>query len=52
MDGALQNHIVTEVEPVFLHPLVDKLTGFGQVPALNMMQHVFSSYGAIKKIDL
>ena len=40
------------VEPVFLSQLVDQITGFGQVSALTMIQYLFSSYGAIKKIDL
>ena len=31
---------------------MDQLTGFGQVSALTMMQHLFSRYGAINKIDL
>ena len=51
MDGALKNQIVTEVEPVFLSPLVYQLTGFGQVSAITMLQHLFSSYGAINGID-
>ena len=41
MDGAFKKKIVTEVEPVFLSPLVDQLTGFGQVSALTMLQHLF-----------
>ena len=45
MDGALKKNIDTAVEPVVLYPLVDKLTGFGQVSALTMIQHMFSSYG-------
>ena len=52
MDEALKKNIVIAVEPVFLSPLVDQLTGFGQVSALTMMQHLFSSYGAIDEIDL
>ena len=52
MDGALKNLIVSAVEPVFLYPLVDQLTGFGQVYALTMIQYLFSSYRAIDKINL
>ena len=44
--------IVTEVEPVLISPLVDHLIGFGQVTALTMLQHMFSSYRAIDRIDL
>ena len=52
VDGALKNQIVTAVEPLFLYLLVDLLTGFGQVSALTMLQHLFSRYRAINKIDL
>ena len=52
VDGALKKQIVTPVEPLFLSPLVDQITGFGQVSALTMLQYIFSSYGAIDKIDL
>ena len=31
---------------------MDQLTGFGQVSALAMLQHIFTSYGAIDKMDL
>ena len=52
VDGALKKQIVMLVKPVFLSPLVDQLTGFGQVSTLTMRQHLFSRYRAIKKIDL
>ena len=52
MDGAFKKQIVTAVEPVFLSSLVEQLTGFGQVSALTMIQHLFSSYVVIYKIDL
>ena len=52
MDGALKTHIVTAVEPVFLSQMVDQLTGFGQVSALTMLQHLFSIYRVIDEIDL
>ena len=52
VNGALKKQIVTAVEPVFLCPLVDQLTFFGQFSALTMMQHIFSSYGEIDIIDL
>ena len=31
---------------------MDQLTVFGQVTALNILQHIFRSYGAIEKINL
>ena len=52
MEGALKKKIATTVEPVFLSPLVDQITGFGQVSALTMLQYLLSSYGDIDKIDL
>ena len=52
VDRAFKNQIVTAVEPVLLFPLVDQLTGFGQVSALTMIQHLFSSYGEIDEINL
>ena len=52
MDLALKMHIVTAVEPVFLSPLVYQLTGFGQVSALTILWHLFSSYRAIDELDL
>ena len=52
MDGSLKRQIVTAVEPVFLSPLVDQITGFVQVYALTTMKHMFPRYGAIEKIDL
>ena len=52
MDGYQQNQIATEVQPVVLYPLVDQLTGFGWVSILDMMQHLFNSYGAIDETDL
>ena len=52
VDGALKKQIVTAVEPVFLFSMVDQLTGFGQVSALTILQHLFVSYGAIAEFDL
>ena len=48
----MKKQIVTAVEPVFLYPLVDQLTGLGQVSALTMLHHLFSRYRAINKINL
>ena len=49
IDRSLTKQIITAVEPVFLYPLVDQLTGFGQVSALTMIQNLFLSYGTIGK---
>ena len=35
-----------------MYPLMDQLAGFGKVTALHILQHMFSSYGEIEKIDL
>ena len=51
MDGALKKNIVMAVEPVFMYSLVNHLTGFVQVFAITMIQHLFSSYEVIDKID-
>ena len=42
VDGALKMKIVTEVQPVFLSSLVDQLTSFGQVTALQMLHNLFN----------
>ena len=40
------------MQPVFLSPLVEMLTGSGQVSALAILQHIINSYGAIDEISL
>ena len=40
------------MEPFFLSPMVDQLTRFVYVSALTIIQHLFSSYRVIDKIDL
>ena len=50
MDGSLKKKIITAVQPVSLYPLVDQLTNFGQVNALQIIHHIFNSYGTIDKI--
>ena len=54
IENAQEQALVTEnlLKKVFLSPLVEQLTGFGQVYALTMPQHMFPSYGAINGIDL
>ena len=52
VEKALKKFTLEAVEPVFLSPLVDQLTGFGQVSALTILQHLFFRYGAINEIDL
>ena len=52
LDVALKNQIIMTLEPVFLSPLVDQLTWSWKVSAINILQHLFSSYGTIDEIDL
>ena len=52
MERSLKNQIVTAVQPVFLYPLLELLTVFGQVSVLNMLQQLFTPYKEIDKIDL
>ena len=52
MIGALKNQIITAVHPLFLYPLVNRLTGFGHVSALQIIQHLFISYRVIDQIEL
>ena len=47
-----KNHIVPALQSVSLYPLVNQLTGFGQVTAIQMIQHLFNSYEAIDEINL
>ena len=35
-----------------MSPMVNQITGSGQVSALTMLQHLFSSYGEIDDINL
>ena len=52
MDEANKKYIFMEVEPFILYPLVEKLTVFGQVSSLVMLQNIFTSYRAIDEIYL
>ena len=52
VDGAIKNKCFVVVYPVFLYPLMDQLTGFGQVAELYMLQHMFNYYGLIDEIAL
>ena len=52
IDGDFKNQIITAKEPIFLSPLVDQLTGFGQVSALTVLQHLLSRYWTIDEINI
>ena len=49
LDGAIKKEIFMAVQQVFLSPIMYQLTGFGEVTALDILQHLFRSYGAIEK---
>ena len=40
------------MQPVLLSPLLEQLTGFGQVSDIAMLQNIFTSCGAIDKINI
>ena len=52
VEESVKNHTVMAVEPAFLSPLVDQMTGFGQVSTLTMIKHLFTRYREIEKINL
>ena len=52
VDGALKNQLITAVESVLLSPMVDKLTGFGQVSHLPCCRIYFPATGKSKKSTL
>ena len=47
-----KEQIFAAVQPVFLYPFVEQLTGFEQVSVLTMLYSLFASYGAIDEINL
>ena len=52
VEGALKNQIVTALEPVFLSPLVDQLTGFFTGVRANHDAAYICQLQAIDEIDL
>ena len=52
VEESVKNHIVMAAEPVFLSPLVDQMTGFGQVSTLTMIKHIFKIYREIEQINI
>ena len=51
VDGELIKQIVMAVKLVYLYPMVDQLTGFGQVTELQTIHNLFNSYREIDEID-
>eukprot|EP00978_Attheya_sp_CCMP212_P015104 scaffold38834_cov33-Attheya_sp.AAC.5 len=51
-DKALKKQIESAVERDFLAELHDQLTGFSQVTAFDLMEHLYDNYGLIDDVDL
>ena len=47
IDGAIKKLIGTVVQQFFLLLIMDNMTGFRQVTAIEVMQNLFRSYGSI-----
>ena len=50
--GFLKKQIIHAVEPVFMSLIKDHLPGFVQITALEMMNHLYSTFGDINDIEL
>eukprot|EP00978_Attheya_sp_CCMP212_P044101 scaffold300497_cov27-Attheya_sp.AAC.2 len=51
-DKALKKQIEATVEAAFISTLRHELTGFNQVTALQMITHLYATYGDIDKVDI
>jgi hypothetical protein len=51
-DKALKKQIESAVERPYLAELRDQLTGFSQVTAFALMEHLYDNYGLIDDVDL
>jgi hypothetical protein len=49
---ALQKHIITVFEPMYLDVLNDDMVGFANISARAMINHLFITYGNITTVDL
>eukprot|EP00978_Attheya_sp_CCMP212_P022416 scaffold66914_cov33-Attheya_sp.AAC.3 len=49
---ALKKQIESAVERAYLAELRDQLTGFSQVTAFDLMEHLYDNYGLIDDVDL
>ena len=49
---AIKKHIVTEMQPVLLSPMVDQLTGFVQMKSFQINQRLFNYYRVIDRINI
>eukprot|EP00978_Attheya_sp_CCMP212_P003539 scaffold7427_cov54-Attheya_sp.AAC.1 len=51
-DKALKKQIETAIDQPYLAELCDQLTGFNQVSAFNLLEHLYDNYGLIDDVDL
>eukprot|EP00978_Attheya_sp_CCMP212_P014573 scaffold37188_cov29-Attheya_sp.AAC.7 len=51
-DKVLKKQIETTVEAAFISTLRHELTGFNQVTALQMITHLYATYGDIDEVDI
>ena len=49
---AIKKQIITSVEQIFFLPIKDQVTCFGQLTALEMMDHIFRAYRLIDEINV
>ena len=48
VEGNIKKKTVTEVQQVFLSPIMEQMKGSGQLMAIKMLQHLFRSYSKLK----
>jgi hypothetical protein len=49
---ALKKQIISVFEPMYLDVLNDNMVGFANIPARDMLDHLFVTYGNITAVDL
>jgi hypothetical protein len=49
---ALKKQIISVFEPMYLDVLNDNMVGFANISAIDMLDHLFSTYGNITAVDL
>jgi hypothetical protein len=52
VQSALKKQIITVIEPMYFKILNDDLVGFANTTSLDMLDHLFLSYGIITDVDI
>jgi hypothetical protein len=52
VEQALKKQIISVVEPMYLEILNDKMVGYANISARDMLDHLFDNYGSITAVDL